>query len=179
MIRKSDELLSIGEVSERTGVAVSAVRYYETLGLVPAERTAGNMRKFPRHSIRRVSLIQLAVRFGIPLAEVAEVFGSLPQGGELRRRRTGARFPRSGINARGSQAGHQPDAGRTDGLYRLRVSVTENMQPAQPWRRTGPGGTRRQTSLKLLSVTLFRVAATEHSTDHHDARSRWDARSTR
>ena len=80
MIRKSDELLSIGEVSERTGVAVSAVRYYETLGLVPAERTAGNMRKFPRHSIRRVSLIQLAVRFGIPLAEVAEVFGSLPQG---------------------------------------------------------------------------------------------------
>lgn len=108
MIRKSDELLSIGEVSARTGVAVSAVRYYETLGLVPAERTAGNMRKFPRHSIRRVSLIQLAVRFGIPLAEVAEVFGSLPQD-ELRRRRTGARFRRSGISA--SRIASRPSAG--------------------------------------------------------------------
>ncbi|MBA4021129.1 MAG: redox-sensitive transcriptional activator SoxR [Gordonia sp.] len=80
MIRKSDELLSIGQVAARTGVAVSAVRYYETLGLIPAVRTAGNMRKFPRHTIRRVSLIQLAVRFGIPLAEVAEVFASLPDG---------------------------------------------------------------------------------------------------
>ncbi|MGC0366175.1 MerR family redox-sensitive transcriptional activator SoxR [Rhodococcus sp. 27YEA15] len=80
MIRKSDELLSIGEVAARTGVAVSAVRYYETLGLVPAERTAGNMRKFPRHAIRRVSLIQVAVRFGISLAEVGEVFASLPEG---------------------------------------------------------------------------------------------------
>ena len=179
MIRKSDELLSIGEVSERTGVAVSAVRYYETLGLVPAERTAGNMRKFPRHSIRRVSLIQLAVRFGIPLAEVAEVFGSLPQGANSDEEGLAQDFDGVESAPRGSQAGHQPDAGRTDGLYRLRVSVTENMQPAQPWRRTGPGGTRRQTSLKLLSVTLFRVAATEHSTDHHDARSRWDARSTR
>ncbi|MDI9913934.1 redox-sensitive transcriptional activator SoxR [Rhodococcus sp. IEGM 1379] len=80
MIRKSDELLSIGEVSARTGAAVSAVRYYESLGLIPAERTVGNMRKFPRHAIRRVSLIQLAVRFGVPLAEVAEVFASLPEG---------------------------------------------------------------------------------------------------
>ncbi|MFE4499495.1 redox-sensitive transcriptional activator SoxR [Rhodococcus sp. NPDC056743] len=80
MIRKSDELLSIGEVSARTGVAVSAVRYYETLGLVPAVRTTGNMRKFPRHAIRRVTLIQLAVRFGIPLSEVGEVFASLPEG---------------------------------------------------------------------------------------------------
>ncbi|WP_424809744.1 redox-sensitive transcriptional activator SoxR [Rhodococcus sp. 27YEA15] len=79
-MRKSDELLSIGEVAARTGVAVSAVRYYETLGLVPAERTAGNMRKFPRHAIRRVSLIQVAVRFGISLAEVGEVFASLPEG---------------------------------------------------------------------------------------------------
>ena len=80
MIRISDELLSIGEVAARTGAAVSAVRYYETLGLVPAERTAGNVRKFPRHAIRRISLIQVAVRFGIPLAEVAEVFASLPSG---------------------------------------------------------------------------------------------------
>ena len=80
MIRISDELLSIGEVAARTGAAVSAVRYYETLGLVPAERTAGNVRKFPRHAIRRISLIQVAVRFGIPLAEVDEVFASLPSG---------------------------------------------------------------------------------------------------
>lgn len=78
MSRTSEELLAIGEVSRRTGAAVSAIRYYESLGLVTAHRTAGGTRRFPRHTIRRISIIQLATRFGIPLVEVAEVFSALP-----------------------------------------------------------------------------------------------------
>ena len=55
--RTSEELLAIGEVSRRTGAAVSAIRYYESLGLVTAHRTAGGTRRFPRHTIRRISII--------------------------------------------------------------------------------------------------------------------------
>ena len=66
------ELLSIGDMSRRTGVAVSALRYYEELGLIASTRTAGNQRRFPRHMLRRVSLISVAKNIGIPLDDVRE-----------------------------------------------------------------------------------------------------------
>lgn len=75
---EKNDLLSIGEIAARSGASVSAVRYYEQLGLLPAERTAGNRRVFPRHVLRRVALIQIAGKFDIPLSEVAEVFKTLP-----------------------------------------------------------------------------------------------------
>ena len=74
----SDELLTIGEMSSRTGVAVSALRYYEELGLVASIRTAGNQRRFARHMLRRVSLITVAKNLGIPLSDVREAFESVP-----------------------------------------------------------------------------------------------------
>lgn len=77
-MRKSEELLAIGEVARRTGASVSAVRYYESLGLLPAQRTSGNNRVFPRHTIRRVSVIQASVRFGLSLTQIAELLGPLP-----------------------------------------------------------------------------------------------------
>ena len=73
-----DELLTIGEMSLRTGVAASALRYYEDLGLVSSVRTAGNQRRYPRHMLRRVSLITVAKRLGMPLADVGEAFGDVP-----------------------------------------------------------------------------------------------------
>ncbi|MGO1286341.1 MAG: redox-sensitive transcriptional activator SoxR [Brachybacterium sp.] len=73
-----DELLTIGEMSRRTGVAASAMRYYEDLGLVGSVRTAGNQRRYPRHMLRRVSLITVAKRLGMPLADVGEAFGDVP-----------------------------------------------------------------------------------------------------
>ncbi len=73
-----DELLSIGEMSRRTGVAASALRYYEDLGLITSTRTAGNQRRFPRHMLRRVSLISVAKTIGIPLDDVRDAFTSLP-----------------------------------------------------------------------------------------------------
>ena len=65
-----EELMTIGEMGRRTGVAVSALRYYEDLGLIASVRTAGNQRRYARHMLRRVSLVSVAKRLGIPLADV-------------------------------------------------------------------------------------------------------------
>lgn len=73
-----EELLTIGEMSSRTGVAVSALRYYEELGLIASERTSGNQRRYRRHMLRRVSLVSVAKRLGIPLADVQDAFSSVP-----------------------------------------------------------------------------------------------------
>lgn len=73
-----EELLSVGEMSRRTGVAVSALHYYERLGLIAAHRTSGNQRRYPRYMIRRVALISVAKRLGIPLEDVQDAFVGLP-----------------------------------------------------------------------------------------------------
>ena len=72
------EWLTIGELSHRSGVAMSALRYYEQLGLIGAERTAGNQRRYPRHMLRRVSLVAVAKRLGIPLADVQSALSEVP-----------------------------------------------------------------------------------------------------
>ena len=73
-----DDLLTIGEVAERTGVAASALRYYEDRGLVTSERTAGNQRRYHRSTLRRVAVIRTAQELGRSLDEVAEVLAPLP-----------------------------------------------------------------------------------------------------
>ncbi|QBE48421.1 redox-sensitive transcriptional activator SoxR [Leucobacter triazinivorans] len=73
-----DELLGVGEMSRRTGVAVSALHYYERLGLIASHRTDGNQRRYPRHMLRRVALISVAKRLGIPLDDVKEAFADVP-----------------------------------------------------------------------------------------------------
>lgn len=73
-----DELLTIGEMSQRTGVAVSALRYYESLALIASVRTTGNQRRFPRHMLRRVSLISVAKTLGVPLTDVQKAFVTVP-----------------------------------------------------------------------------------------------------
>ncbi|WP_280452305.1 redox-sensitive transcriptional activator SoxR [Nocardia cyriacigeorgica] len=73
------DLLTVGEVAQRAGIATSAVRFYEDQGLITSIRTSGNQRRFRRHVLRRLSLILVAKRLGIPLTEVAEVFAALPE----------------------------------------------------------------------------------------------------
>jgi MerR family redox-sensitive transcriptional activator SoxR len=72
--------LTIGELAERSGVAPSALRYYEELGLIAAERTAGNQRRYPRATLRRVAFIRSAQRVGLTLDEVAAALATLPSG---------------------------------------------------------------------------------------------------
>ena len=73
-------LLTIGELSRRTGMSVSAIRYYEARGLLMAIRTRGNQRRYPRADIRRLSFALIAQQLGLSLSEIGTVLGTLPQG---------------------------------------------------------------------------------------------------
>ena len=70
--------LTIGQLAERSGAAPSALRYYEQLGLIRSERTAGNQRRYPRATLRRVAFVRTAQRVGLSLEEIAEALASLP-----------------------------------------------------------------------------------------------------
>jgi MerR family transcriptional regulator, redox-sensitive transcriptional activator SoxR len=71
-------LLSVGDVAKRTGVAVSALHFYESKGLIKASRTLGNQRQYNRDVLRRVSVIKVAQRLGISLASIHDAFAALP-----------------------------------------------------------------------------------------------------
>ncbi|MGQ4582788.1 redox-sensitive transcriptional activator SoxR [Lysobacter sp. F60174L2] len=70
--------LSVGQLAERSGVAVSALHFYETRGLIRSRRTAGNQRRYTRDTLRRVAVIRVAQRVGIPLATIREALATLP-----------------------------------------------------------------------------------------------------
>ena len=70
--------ITIGELSERSGVATSAIRYYETLGLVSSRRTTGNQRRYERAMLRRLAFIRTAQRVGLSLEEVEAALSTLP-----------------------------------------------------------------------------------------------------
>jgi MerR family transcriptional regulator, redox-sensitive transcriptional activator SoxR len=72
------DLLTIGELSARSGVATSALRYYEKLGLIHSTRSSGNQRRYERAELRRVAFIRVASRVGIPLEEIGEALRGLP-----------------------------------------------------------------------------------------------------
>ena len=71
--------LSVGDVARRSGLAVSALHFYETEGLIRSHRTAGNQRRYAREVLRRVAIIKVAQRAGIPLKTIREAFKALPQ----------------------------------------------------------------------------------------------------
>src|SRR3546814_415425 len=74
------DLIAIGELAARTGVAVSAIRFYEARGLIEALRTGGGQRRFLRADIRRVSFILIAQQMGLRLEEIGDELARLPAG---------------------------------------------------------------------------------------------------
>jgi MerR family redox-sensitive transcriptional activator SoxR len=72
--------LSVGEVAARSGVAVSTVHFYESKGLIRSRRNRGNQRRYPRDVLRRVAVIRVAQRLGLPLAAISEALATLPNG---------------------------------------------------------------------------------------------------
>ncbi len=70
--------LTIGELSSRAGVATSALRFYETKGLIASERTDGNQRRYPRATLRRVALIRAGQEIGLSLSELSDALATLP-----------------------------------------------------------------------------------------------------
>lgn len=80
MALRGNELLTIGELAARTGLSISAIRFYETKGLVAALRTRGNQRRFLRSDIRRLSFAIVAQRLGFSLDAIGVELDKLPQG---------------------------------------------------------------------------------------------------
>jgi MerR family transcriptional regulator, redox-sensitive transcriptional activator SoxR len=76
----STPYLTISQLSARSGVAPSALRYYEELGLIHAERTGGQQRRYPRHMLRRVAFIRAGRQLGLSLHDIGTALARLPSG---------------------------------------------------------------------------------------------------
>jgi MerR family redox-sensitive transcriptional activator SoxR len=72
--------LSVGQVAERSGVAVTALHFYEAEGLISSRRTAGNQRRYEREVLRRVAFVRASQRVGIPLRRIKAALDQLPEG---------------------------------------------------------------------------------------------------
>lgn len=77
--KRSKDLLSVGEVAARSGVAISALHFYEKKGLITPMRNSQNQRVYPRGMLRIISLLKVAQRLGFSLEEIQKMFESLPQ----------------------------------------------------------------------------------------------------
>jgi len=75
---QSEDVLSIGEVAERTGVTISALRFYESEGLISSTRSSGGQRRFAREVLRRIAFIRIAQQVGLALDEIAGALATLP-----------------------------------------------------------------------------------------------------
>jgi MerR family transcriptional regulator, redox-sensitive transcriptional activator SoxR len=78
MPMRRDDLLPIGAVADRSGLATSAIRFYESEGLVSSTRTEGNQRMFARHTLRRLAFIRAAQRVGLSLEDITRALATLP-----------------------------------------------------------------------------------------------------
>ncbi len=78
-MHKNDSL-TIGDLAARTGISVTAIRFYETKGLIEPHRTSGNQRRFLRSDIRRLSFILIAQQLGLSIGEIGQQLAGLPHG---------------------------------------------------------------------------------------------------
>jgi MerR family redox-sensitive transcriptional activator SoxR len=107
--------LTVGQLAERSGVAVSALHFYETKGLISSRRTAGNQRRYSRDTLRRVAFVRLAQRLGIPLKTIKDALAELPE----------ERTPTRDDWARLSAAWRRELDDRIEQLQRLRDDLTD------------------------------------------------------
>ncbi|MFD7557574.1 MULTISPECIES: redox-sensitive transcriptional activator SoxR [unclassified Streptomyces] len=107
--------LTVGQLSARSGVAVSALHFYETKGLISSRRTSGNQRRYTRDALRRVAFVRAAQRVGIPLAHIREALAQLPE----------ERTPNREDWARLSEAWRKELDERIHRLARLRDHLTD------------------------------------------------------
>jgi len=107
--------LTVGQLAERSGVAISGLHFYESKGLIASRRTAGNQRRYARDTLRRVAFVRLAQRLGIPLKTIKEALTELPE----------ARTPTREDWARLSAAWRGELDDRIEQLQRLRDDLTD------------------------------------------------------
>ena len=137
-----DNLLTIQEISRRSGVAASALRFYEERGLISSERSGAGHRRFPRAALRRIAFIVFAQRVGLSLEEIGGELAKLPV----------HRTPSGRDWARLSSAWRARIEERIAELQRLKAGLTECIgcgclslgrchiaNPADRAARSGPG----------------------------------------
>ncbi|GAA1087739.1 redox-sensitive transcriptional activator SoxR [Nocardiopsis composta] len=107
--------LTVGQVAQRSGVAVSALHFYERQGLIRSRRTAGNQRRYTRDTLRRLAFIRVSQRVGIPLARIRTALESLPD----------ERTPTAQDWARLSSTWRTELNARIEQLQRLRDDLTD------------------------------------------------------
>ncbi|MFK4226949.1 redox-sensitive transcriptional activator SoxR [Streptomyces sp. NPDC019890] len=107
--------LTVGQLSARSGAAVSALHFYESKGLISSRRTSGNQRRYGRDALRRVAFVRAAQRVGIPLVTIREALAELPE----------ERTPDRDDWARLSQAWRKELDERINQLGRLRDHLTD------------------------------------------------------
>jgi MerR family transcriptional regulator, redox-sensitive transcriptional activator SoxR len=132
--------LTVGQLSARSGAAISALHFYEARGLIASRRTAGNQRRYPRHMLRRVAFIRASQRVGLPLATIKQALDQLGD----------SRAPTRSDWARLSAAWRDDLDARIAQLQRLRDSLTgcigcgclslDTCQLANPGDRLGNDG---------------------------------------
>ncbi|MER6141061.1 redox-sensitive transcriptional activator SoxR [Streptomyces sparsogenes] len=143
--------LTVGELSQRSGVPASALRFYERQGLIHSRRTSGNQRRYTRDTLRRVAFVRSSQRVGIPLARIREVLSLFPQDHVLTKEDW----------ARISECWHADLTERIEQLSNLRDSLTEcigcgclsinKCALANPYDRLGEQGAGARRLLKSCS----------------------------
>ena len=109
-VMRKDDPLAIGEVSARSGIAASAIRFYEAEGLITATRTPDGHRRFPRHTLRRLAFIRAAQRVGLSLSDVADALDTVPDGPSVIVVSGGEAVPVSIVHEREAGVGSGPAA---------------------------------------------------------------------
>ncbi|MER6512772.1 MULTISPECIES: redox-sensitive transcriptional activator SoxR [unclassified Nonomuraea] len=164
MVAWNSRELTVGQLAERSGVAVSALHFYETKGLIASRRTAGNQRRYHRDTLRRVAFIRLSQRLGIPLATIKDALSELPDG----------RTPNREDWARLSAAWRGELDDRIEQLQRLRDDLTDCIgcgclsldrcpvaNPRDRLGEEGPGARRMDTRLSPPKVCCVTPSAAQ------------------
>jgi MerR family redox-sensitive transcriptional activator SoxR len=150
---RSDQLMSIGDMASRSGTAASALRYYESLGLLTSVRSAGGRRYYERGVLRRLAFIRAAQNVGLSLEEITEALAALPSG----------RTPTKADWARLSRQWRERLDARIEALQALRDDLTgcigcgclslRTCALYNPWDRLaadGPGARRLPEGLRAV-----------------------------
>ena len=133
------DLLPIGEVARRAGVAASALRYYEEEGLVAAVRPAGGQRRYPRSVLRRLAFVRAAQNVGLTLDEIRDGARDPARGPHPHEGRLGPALARLALAAGRADRRARGAARRPDDLHRLRLPVAARLRADEPRRsRLGP-----------------------------------------
>lgn len=122
--------LTVGEAAKRSGLAVSALHFYERKGLIRSLRTAGNQRRYGADVLRRLAIIRVAQRVGMPLGAVRRAFDTLPHE-RTPRARSGRRCRRRGATSWRRASTSCSISGSADRLHRLRLPVPDGLQPRE------------------------------------------------